>query len=301
MVDMRLAYALFERLKPGCQLIIVGDADQLPSVGAGNVLREFIRCGLIPTAVLDTVFRQAHNSRIAVNAHAVNHNETRLQYGDDFQMIEASEADEAAQLVIKNYLDEIQAHGVEGVQILTPFRKKGSVGANALNSQLRELVNPADRCKPEVKSGSKTYRVGDRIIQTCNRNGVSNGDVGFITGIQIEDDEPVILIRLLDGRELRYTLEMMEDTELSYCLTIHKSQGSEYPTVIIPLLKEHYIMLRRNLLYTAITRAKEKVILIGQRQAVYMAIHKSDVDKRNTVLADRIAAYYAREMRECAS
>lgn len=203
--------------------------------------------------------------------------------------------------MIKNYLDEIQAHGVEGVQILTPFRKKGSVGANALNSQLRELVNPADRSKLEVKSGSKTYRVGDRIIQTCNRNGVSNGDVGIITGIQIEDDEPVILIRLLDGRELRYTLEMMEDTELSYCLTIHKSQGSEYPTVIIPLLKEHYIMLRRNLLYTAITRAKEKVILIGQRQAVYMAIHKSDVDKRNTVLADRIAAYYARETRECAS
>ena len=300
MVDMRLAYALFDRLKPGCQMIIVGDADQLPSVGAGNVLRELIRSGLIPTAVLDTVFRQAHNSRIAVNAHAVNHNDTHLQFGDDFQMLDVTGSEEAAQLVIQNYLSEIREHGIEGVQILTPFRKRGDVGANTLNARLRELVNPADKTRPEVRSGSKVYRVGDRIIQTCNRNGVSNGDVGVITGITAEDGEPVILIRLLDGRELSYTLDMMEDTELSYCMTIHKSQGSEYPTVIVPLLKEHYIMLRRNLLYTAITRAKEKVILIGQRQAVYTAIHKCDVDKRNTVLADRIVAYYNRENQECA-
>ena len=162
-------------------------------------------------------------------------------------------------------------------------------------------MNPADEKKPEAKSGNKVYRVGDRIIQTCNREGVSNGDVGIITGISSDDGDPIIQIRLLDGRELLYTLDMMEDTELSYCMTIHKSQGSEYPTVIVPLLKEHYIMLRRNLLYTAITRAKEKVILIGQRQAMYTAIHKSDVDKRNTVLADRIVAYYNRELQKCAS
>ncbi len=295
MVDMRLAYALFQRLKPGCQMIIVGDADQLPSVGAGNVLREMIRSNLVPTATLDTVFRQANNSRIAVNAHAINHNDTHLLYGEDFQMFEVNSSEEAAQLVTKFYLDEIRVRGVEDVQILTPFRKKGAVGANALNAELRELVNPADVSKPEVKSGSHVYRVGDRIIQTCNRNDVSNGDVGIITGIHTEDDEPVISIRMLDGRKYDYTLETMEDTDLSYCLTIHKSQGSEYPTVIIPLLKEHYIMLRRNLLYTAITRAKAKVILIGQRQAVYMAIHKNDVDQRNTVLADRIVAYYDRE------
>ena len=238
---------------------------------------------------------------IAVNAQAVNHNDTHLQYGEDFQILEANDAEEAAQLVIRNYLSEIGIHGTEGVQILTPFRKKGAVSANALNEKLRELVNPADKSKPEVKSGAKVYRVGDRIIQTCNRNGVSNGDVGFIFGIRDNDGEPEIQIRLLDGRELTYTLDMMEDTDLSYCLTIHKSQGSEYPSVIIPLLKEHYIMLHRNLLYTAITRAKEKVILIGQKQAVYMAIHKCDVDERNTVLADRINAYYDREVRRCAS
>ncbi len=301
MVDMHLASSLFERLKPGCQLIIVGDADQLPSVGAGNVLREMIRSNLVPTAVLDTVFRQADDSRIAVNAHAVNHNDTHLLFGNDFQMLDVADSEEAAQLVIRNYLAEIREHGVEGVQILTPFRKKGAVGADSLNATLRELVNPASKMKPEAKSGSRVYRVGDRIIQTCNRGGVSNGDVGMITGIQTDDGESVITIRFLDGRALNYSLDMMEDTALSYCLTIHKSQGSEYPTVIIPLLKEHYIMLRRNLLYTAITRAKEKVILIGQRQAVYMAIHKSDVDQRNTVLADRITAYYKRELQKIAS
>ena len=148
----------------------------------------------------------------------------------------------------------------------------------------------------ELKCGSRVFRVGDRIMQTANRNGVSNGDVGLITGMEKEDDEVFVDIRLLDGRELRYSKEMMEDVEFSYCLTIHKSQGQEYPVIIVPLLKEHYIMLRRNLLYTAVTRAKAKVILIGQRQAVYIAIHKCDVGQRNTVLADRIVAYYNREM-----
>ena len=296
MVDMRLAYILLERIKPGAQLLIVGDADQLPSVGAGNVLREMIRSEKVPTAVLDTIFRQASNSRIIVNAHAINHNDTHLQYGDDFQMLEVQNAEDAAQLVVKNYLQEVSQHGLENVQILSPFRKRGAVASNALNETIRDLVNPASKRKMELKCGSRVFRVGDRIMQTANRNGVSNGDVGLITGMEKADDEVFVDIRLLDGRELRYSKEMMEDVEFSYCLTIHKSQGQEYPVIIVPLLKEHYIMLRRNLLYTAVTRAKAKVILIGQRQAVYIAIHKCDVGQRNTVLADRIVAYYNREM-----
>ena len=296
MVDMRLAYILLERIKPGAQLLIVGDADQLPSVGAGNVLREMIRSEKVPTAVLDTIFRQASNSRIIVNAHAINHNDTRLQYGDDFQMLEVQNAEDAAQLVVKNYLQEVSQHGLENVQILSPFRKRGAVASNALNETIRDLVNPASKRKMELKCGSRVFRVGDRIMQTANRNGVSNGDVGLITGMVKVDDEVFVDIRLLDGRELRYSKDMMEDVEFSYCLTIHKSQGQEYPVIIVPLLKEHYIMLRRNLLYTAVTRAKAKVILIGQRQAVYIAIHKCDVGQRNTVLADRIVAYYNREM-----
>ena len=296
MVDMRLAYILLERIKPGAQLLIVGDADQLPSVGAENVLREMIRSEKVPTAVLDTIFRQASNSRIIVNAHAINHNDTHLQYGDDFQMLEVQNAEDAAQLVVKNYLQEVSQHGLENVQILSPFRKRGAVASNALNETIRDLVNPASKRKMELKCGSRVFRVGDRIMQTANRNGVSNGDVGLITGMVKVDDEVFVDIRLLDGRELRYSKDMMEDVEFSYCLTIHKSQGQEYPVIIVPLLKEHYIMLRRNLLYTAVTRAKAKVILIGQRQAVYIAIHKCDVGQRNTVLADRIVAYYNREM-----
>lgn len=235
-------------------------------------------------------------SRIITNAHAINHNDTHLQYGDDFQMLEVQNSEEAARLVIKNYLREVAIHGIENVQILSPFRKRGAVASNALNETIRDLVNPPNNLKKEVKCGSRVFRVGDRIMQTVNRINVSNGDVGIITDVETEDDDTIARVKLLDGRELSYTQEMLEDLEFSYCTTIHKSQGQEYPVIIVPLLKEHYIMLRRNLLYTAVTRAKAKVILIGQKQAVFIAIHKCDVGQRNTVLADRIVAYYNREL-----
>ena len=250
----------------------------------------------VTTAVLETVFRQASNSRIITNAYAINHNDTHLQFGDDFQFLEVQNSEEAAQLVIKNYLQEVSLHGIEDVQILSPLRKRGAVAANALNETIRDLVNPPNNLKKEVKCGSRVFRVGDRIMQTANRINVSNGDVGVITDMKKEDDETITCVRLLDGRTLQYTQEMLEDLEFSYCTTIHKSQGQEYPVIIVPLLKEHYIMLRRNLLYTAVTRAKAKVILIGQKQAVFVAIHKCDVGQRNTVLADRIVAYYNREL-----
>ena len=223
-------------------------------------------------------------------------NDTHLQYGDDFQMLEVQNSEEAARLVIKNYLREVAIHGIENVQILSPFRKRGAVASNALNETIRELVNPPNNLKKEMKCGSRVFRVGDRIMQTVNRINVSNGDVGIITDVETEDDDTIARVKLLDGRELSYTQEMLEDLEFSYCTTIHKSQGQEYPVIIVPLLKEHYIMLRRNLLYTAVTRAKAKVILIGQKQAVFIAIHKCDVGQRNTVLADRIVAYYNREL-----
>ena len=296
MVDMRLAYALFERLKPGVKLLFVGDPDQLPAVGAGNVLREMIRSGIVPTAVLDTVFRQASNSRIALNAYAVNHNDTKLLYGDDFLMQDVQTSEDAADLVMKCFFDEVTQHGIENVQILSPFRRRGAVCADNLNIAIREMINPKRSGVNELKCGTKVFREGDRIIQTRNCDGVSNGDVGVITRIYLDEDgEQLIDIKLLDGRELVYTVDKMENIDLSYCISIHKSQGAEFPVVIIPIMKEHYIMLRRNLLYTAISRAKAKVILIGHRQAVFTAIHKNDVDKRNTVLADRITVYFERE------
>ncbi len=296
MVDMHLAYALLQRIKPEAQLLMVGDPDQLPSVGAGNVLRELIRSERIPVAVLDTVFRQAENSRIYLNAYAVNHNDTHLLYGDDFAMFEVGDGEEAARLVMQYYFEEVDRHGIESVQILSPFRRRGAVAADSLNADIRELVNPHRQNVRELKCGAKLFREGDRIIQTKNQEEVSNGEVGVIDSIITDEDgEAIIKIRLCDGREVSYSEEMMANVDWSYCISIHKSQGGEFPTVIIPLLKEHYVMLRRNLLYTAISRAKSKVILIGQRQAVFTAIHRSDVDKRNTVLADRISAYYGRE------
>ena len=298
MVDMRLAYALFRRVKPGAQVLLVGDPDQLPSVGAGNVLRELIRSSLVPVAVLDTVFRQAANSRIYLNAYAVNHNDTHLQFGEDFVMFETKDSEQAAGLVLQQYFEEIAGRGIESVQILSPFRRKGSVCADSLNAEIREMVNPHRSDARELKCGPRLFREGDRIIQTKNTPEVSNGDVGVIEQIQTDEDgETAVVIRLGDGRTVSYSEDMMANVDWSYCISIHKSQGAEFPTVIIPLLKEHHIMLRRNLLYTAISRAKQKVILIGQRQAVYTAIHRNDVDKRNTVLADRIVAYYNRETR----
>ena len=268
MVDMRLAYILLERIKPGAQLLIVGDADQLPSVGAGNVLREMIRSEKVPTAVLDTIFRQASNSRIIVNAHAINHNDTHLQYGDDFQMLEVQNAEDAAQLVVKNYLQEVSQHGLENVQILSPFRKRGAVASNALNETIRDLVNPASKRKMELKCGSRVFRVGDRIMQTANRNGVSNGDVGLITGMVKVDDEVFVDIRLLDGRELRYSKDMIEDVEFSYCLTIHKSQGSTFSHVLI---NDNDIdrcldkKVKKQLRYVALTRASKSATIITSK------------------------------------
>ena len=211
-------------------------------------------------------------------------------------MQDVQTSEDAANLVMKCFFDEVEKHGIENVQILSPFRRRGAVCADNLNAAIREMVNPKRKGTNEVKCGSKVFREGDRIIQTRNVEGVSNGDVGVISRIYMDDDgEQLIDIKLLDGRELTYTSDKMENVDLSYCISIHKSQGAEFPVVIIPILKEHYIMLRRNLLYTAISRAKTKVILIGQRQAVFTAIHKNDVDKRNTVLADRITVYYERE------
>lgn len=210
-----------------------------------------------------------------------------------------SDAEEAAKLVTKYYLDEASRLGTDNVQILTPFRKRGKVSVDALNDAIQQLINPSNRRNEEVKFGKRVFRIGDRVMQTKNRETVSNGDVGKITGICTDEDgETWIDIQMLDGRAVHYSRDQLEDVDLAYAMSIHKSQGGEFSSVIIPLLKEHYIMLKRNLLYTAITRAKGKVILIGHRQAVYSAIHHCDVDQRNTVLADRIDAYSKRAIEQ---
>ncbi len=264
------------------------DADQLSSVDAGNVFRELIACGLIPVTVLDMVFRQSKGSRIAMNAHAIKQNKTSLLYGNDFVFINC----ETAYLIQKYYRNEVAASGTEYVQILSPFRSRGAASVEKLNEVIHELVNPDSQGVLELKVGVRIYRLGDKVVQTKNKGDISNGDVGFIKSMMIdEDSDSTVSIEFSGVRVVEYAVEDMDMIEPAYAMTIHKSQGAEYPIVIMPVLNSFYIMLKRNLLYTAITRARTKVILIGQKSALFAAIHRNDVDERNTLSGKRIQVY----------
>ena len=292
MVDMWLAKQLFQRLKDDCRIVLVGDADQLPSVGAGNVFHELIECGLIPVTMLDEIFRQAKDSLIAHNAKFINEGSTNLYYGPDFVFYTCNNQNEAAEKIMECYCNEIAESGIERVQILSPFRAEGAASAEQLNEVIREMVNPFCSAEEEIKLGPKIFRVGDRIMQTKNTDKVSNGDLGFIRYIKETEDGKRIGVDFGPNRELEYGVEELVNLDLSYATTIHKAMGSEYETVIVPLLKAHMVMLYRNLLYTAITRAKHRVVLVGQKAVLFMAIHRNEISKRNTSLGERICLYY---------
>lgn len=295
MSDMRLSFEFFSHIKEGTRLVLVGDVNQLPSVGPGNVFRELVMCGVIPVTVLDMVFRQAENSRIAINAYRMQENNATLDYGTGFELIHADTAEEAADKVEKLYREAIAEYGVDQVQVLTPFRKRGEASVDALNARLWEIVNPMEEGKQEMKAGKRSYREGDRIIHNKNKNQISNGDVGYMTDIY-QDEEGVQLARLQfsDGRSVNYTSDELDMIEHAYATTVHKSQGSEYPVVILPWLPMFYKMLRRNILYTAVTRAKVRVAIVGNKKAIYMAIHNTESDKRNTRLGERVIREYNR-------
>lgn len=292
MVDMWLADKFFSHIKAGARVVLVGDPDQLPSVGAGNVFRELIDCGLVPVTVLNQIFRQAKDSLIAHNARFINEGTTNLYFGPDFTFLSGGSQIETAEKIIDRYCIEISQSGIERVQILSPFRSRGETSSEQLNEAIRERVNPFRSAEDEIQIGMKIFRVNDRIMQTKNTEKVSNGDLGFIRYIHDDDNGKHIGIDFGVGRELEYSIEDMANLDLAYATTIHKSMGSEYETVIMPLLKAHTIMLYRNLLYTGITRAKKRVILVGQKQVLFMAIHRSEISKRHTMLGERIGMYY---------
>ena len=301
MVDMWLAHQLFTRLKKGTKLLIVGDADQLESVGAGSVFRELILCGLVPMTVLDQIFRQAEDSLIAYNAKFIKEGKAELYYGRDFSFIPAENQMETAALIQNIYREQLRHTAREQVQILTPYRTTGDAAANQLNAAIQKEVNPPALDKPEVSSGGRLFRLGDRVMQTKNdydialfdRNGeqvaagVFNGEVGIVSNAA-----PGTVTVNFDGRYAEYPLESLGELELAYATTIHKSQGSEYETVIVPMLPAHKILLSRNLFYTAITRAKRRVVLVGMKKAIHMAVAKCGTGKRNTLLGERIRLYY---------
>ena len=292
MVDMWLAGKFFPALKKGAKIILVGDPDQLPSVGAGNVFRELIQCGLVPVTVLDEIFRQAKDSLIAHNARFIHDGNTKLYYGKDFQLLPCDSQEDAAAAIIERYCQEIESNGIEHVQILSPFRTEGAASSDHLNAAIREIVNPFQSTEDEVRIGPKTFRVGDRIMQTKNTDKVSNGDLGFIRYIDDTPDGKRIGLEFRENRSLEYSTEDLVNLDLAYATTIHKAMGSEYDIVLMPILKAHYIMLYRNLLYTGITRARKKVVLAGEKSVLFMAIHKNEISKRNTLLGERIRLYY---------
>ncbi len=287
MVESYVFESVLRALPLGCRLILVGDSDQLPSVGPGAVLSEIIASGKVPVARLDKVFRQQAGSRIAVNAKAIRKGVRNLEFGDDFQFVDSPDIAASADKVVTLYMQEVKKYGLDNVALLTPYRKKTETGANALNLRLRDLVNPPAPGKPEAAHGKRVFRVGDRVMQTKNLGEVNNGDVGYIKDIFRDTDGITIRVNF-GGREMEYDSTQLPMLDLGYASTVHKSQGSEYQSVIVNLQRSHYIMLTRPLVYTAITRGKSRVILVGEKRALYTAISRTDAEKRGTCLAKRI-------------
>ena len=291
MLDIYLSGNLFSALKPGTQVIFVGDADQLPSVGPGAVLNEMIGCGRIPTVRLEKVFRQSAGSRIATNAKLIKQNNVGLEYGDDFQFIDSSDITVSADLIARMYVEEVDKYGVDNVALLTPFRQRTETGANALNEKIRDIINPSSADKPEITHGKRLFRKGDKVMQIKNRDDVNNGDIGYIIRIESCAGDKTAYIDFGDGRVKEYDSTELDLIDLGYASTIHMAQGAEYKSVIINLQKAHYVMLTRPLVYTAVTRGKERVIFVGERKALCTAIKRTDTEKRGTRLAKRICDY----------
>lgn len=288
MLDIYLAEYLFKAAKYGAQMVLIGDADQLPSVGPGAVLSEMIASGCIPVVRLDKVFRQNAGSRIAANAKLIRHGNVGLEYGSDFRFINSPRLADSAELIVDLYLQETEKYGVDNVALLTPYRQKTETGVNALNERLREKVNPPDAQKAEVVFGNRKFRCGDKVMQIKNHDDVNNGDIGYIRKIIRIGDETTVHVDFGDGRVKEYDSSELEMLNLGYASTIHKSQGSEYQSVIINLQCAHSIMLTRPLVYTAITRGKERVAIVGEKKALCISIRKTDTEKRGTCLAKRL-------------
>lgn len=288
MLDVYLAGSLLGAVKKGAQVVFIGDADQLPSVGPGAVLSEMIASECVPVIRLDKVFRQSSGSRIATNAKLIRHGNLGLEYGDDFCFIDSPDITESAELLVELFLRETEKHGVDNVALLSPFRQKTETGVNALNTYLQSKINPPASTKNEVECGKRLFRVGDKVMQTKNHEDVNNGDIGYVTEIFGYGNDKTLYVDFGDGRIKEYEGSDLDRLDLGYASTVHKSQGSEYKSVIINLQSAHSVMLTRPLIYTAITRGKERVIIVGERRALCTAIKRTDTEKRGTCLAERI-------------
>lgn len=286
MLDMSLFHSLLLALKPTCRLILVGDADQLPSVGAGSVLHDIIRSQQVPVVRLDTIFRQRDGGRIVTNAHLINSGRMPVvNVDEEFQFKAIASEAEGARIITDMYRQEVAQGGNPfAVQVLSPMYRL-DCGVDHLNAVIQEAVNPPQKGKGEVQDGKTTYRIGDKVMQKQNNyeKGVFNGDIGEI--FAIGDD--VVHVRYPE-QDVAYHVKELGEITLAYAITVHKSQGSEYQTVIMALVNSHAIMLQRNLFYTAVTRAKKKVIIVGVKAAMERAVTNVRTSRRKTLLAERI-------------
>lgn len=295
MIDIVLAAQLADAIPLHAAFIIVGDADQLSSVGPGRVLQDIIESKTVPVAQLIEVFRQAASSRIITNAHLINQGQMPefpdAQSTSDCYFIESDEPDNAVKLLGKLIKQSIPKkfhfNPMDDIQILTPMQK-GELGARNLNQTLQQLLNPQG---DEVERFGYVYRVGDKVMQTENDydKDVYNGDIGRIIKIDSEVSEMTIDF---EDRKVIYDFRELDELVLSYAITIHKSQGSEYPCVIIPLHTQHYVLLQRSLIYTALTRAKKLVIILGTKKALNLAVTRAESRERTTTLTERLQEYY---------
>ena len=289
MLDMAMTWYLFHALPPMCRLVLVGDADQLPSVGPGAVLSELLRCGRIPMVMLDKVFRQSEGSMIAENARHIRHGDTDLQFDGDFQFLGSADIQQSAEWLERLYMQEVRRYGVDNVALLTPFRAKTETGVRSMNERLRTLVNPPGANKPELSLGQRIFRFGDKVMQTKNREEVSNGDIGYIRKIERDDDGFLVEVDFHDDRIVAYEdNESLSHLDLAYATTIYKSQGGQYDSVLLSIQNCHGRMLKRPLVYTGLTRARCRAQIVGDWQAVIRAIQTTDTERRNTLLAARI-------------
>ena len=316
MVDIHLFSALLKALVPGVHLILVGDSSQLPSVGPGQVLGDLINSGKFPTIILKKIFRQAEESDIVMNAHRIHNGQMPVldNKSKDFFFLERSDCDVIYKHMIELIRDKLPGYvkaDPYDIQVLSPM-KKGPLGVETLNGILQRYLNPPDPLKKEHLSNEQTFREGDKVMQVRNNYqaewkvlgknnievdsglGIFNGDMGIVKEINEYSQE--LVVEFDDNRRVRYAFSDLDELELSYAITIHKSQGSEYPAVIVPILSGPRVLLNRNLLYTAVTRARKTVCILGSRQKVYdMAANEQQL-KRYTGLKDRITEFFDNTM-----
>ena len=295
MVDVVLGHQFLRAVPNEACVILVGDVDQLPSVGPGSVLADLINSRAVPVVRLTEIFRQASQSQIVTAAYAINNgrmpNLTTPEELTDFYFVECNEPEAIQDMLVRLVKDRISARfGCDpksDIQVLTPMNRS-LLGARNLNQVMQEALNPSDN-GPEIQRFGWTFRIGDRVIQTENNydRDVFNGDLGVVEKMNRIEQEMVVNF---EGRSVKYDFADLDELSLAYVLSIHKSQGSEFPCVVIPLHTQHYMMLQRNLLYTAVTRGRKLVVLVGTKKALGMAIRRADTRQRYTALKRRLQA-----------